>query len=236
MQLSMYLTFFTDKIWVFGTKSDASVVFFPQQPALLGVANCMKTLDNPHEFTVHGVAFNGARRARGVQVDLLAIATLWNVECTYRKYFHSRMGRDATWIATLRSINAKGWQNVTPTTAISSKSYPFVCAHYYPPCQDSNKCPSMPPKIQNRVYFSLASLRVRTRSRPGRQGERRSRGVEADLRGERSKKLKKKIEILKCRDSDTKADRVKKIVADAWPRIGPTPLHVYFLCIISLGC
>ena len=41
---------------------------------------------NPHAFTVHGVAFNGARRARGVQVDPLATATLWNVECTYRKH------------------------------------------------------------------------------------------------------------------------------------------------------
>ena len=187
MQLSMYLTFFTDKIWVFGTKSDANVVFFPQQPALLGATNWIKTLDNPHAFTVHGVAFNGARRARGVQVDPLATTTLWNVECTYRK--HSlEDGPQSNMDGNSSEQQYKGLAIVIPTTAIIFKCHPFVFAHYHSPCQDSKKCSGRPPKIQDRAYFSLVSLSPRTHSRRGKQGGRRARGAEADPRRKRSKK------------------------------------------------
>ena len=90
------------------------------------------------------------------------------------------------------------------------QSYPFVFAQYHSPCQDSKKCSSMPPKTQDRAYFSLVSLSPRSRSRRGKKGERRARGVEADPRRERSKR-RKKSEILKCRDSDIEADTVKQI-------------------------
>ena len=91
------------------------------------------------------------------------------------------------------------------------KSGPFVFAHNHAPCQDSNKCSSMPPKIQDCAYSSLASLSPRTRSRRGKQSERRARGVEADPRRERSNK-KKNLELLKCRESDSEADTVKKLL------------------------
>ena len=64
----------------------------------------------------------------------------------------------------------------------------------------------------NIMPTSRLPLCPRTRSRRGKQGERRARGIEADLRRERSNKLKKKLEIVKCRDSGTEADTVKKIV------------------------
>ena len=70
------LRFEAKRLLTRGIKLDATVVPPPpKQPALLGAANRMRTLDNPLAFTVYGVAFNGARRARGVQVDSLATAT-----------------------------------------------------------------------------------------------------------------------------------------------------------------
>ena len=62
--------------------------------------------------------------------------------------------------------------------------------------------------MQYHAHFPLVSLSPRTRSRRGKQGEHRARGIEADPRRDRLNK--KRIEILKCRDSDIEADTVEK--------------------------
>ena len=92
-----------------------------------------------------------------------------------------------------------------------NKSYPFVFEHYHSPCQDSKKCSSMPPKIQDRANFSLVSLSLRTRSRRGNSRGNEGRGALKPILEESARRNEKTLEILKCRDSDTEDDTVKNL-------------------------
>ena len=149
----------------------------------------MRTRDKPAR--VHGSRGGIQRSTKGERRSSRSSHhsnTVKNVEYTYRQYSlgggpRSNMDSDSSeqQCEELTKCNSDHYKYYF-------KSYPFVFGHYHSPCQDSKKCASMPPKIQDRAYLSLDSLSPRTRSHRGKQGERRARGIEADPRRERSKK------------------------------------------------
>ena len=174
-----------------------------QQPVLLGATRTRS------RFTRCG-----ARRARGVQVDPLATATPWKIECTYRINTHSRMNHEATWTATLRSSNANRWQNVIATTAIIFKSCPLVFAHYNTPVKfvPTSRLPlSAPARVHGEV----------SRGDEGRGALKQI--LEESARRNKSPSESVDIPILR-------PTRKKKLTI-AWPRICHT---LFYICIQGL--
>ena len=185
----MYLTFFTDKIWVFGTKSDANVVFFPSNLPFWGRQIEWKRLTTRtrSRFTRHSAEHEGRGAFKSIPSPQQHCEI--NVECTYRK--HSL--EDGPRSNTDSDSSEQQCKGLTKCDSYHSLQLFQIVTPLYlrtttPPVKIQRNARGCHPKIQDRAYFSLASLSPRTRSRRGKQGERRARGVEADPRRERSKK------------------------------------------------
>ena len=170
----------------FGQSQMPIMSFFSQQPLLLGATHCMRTRDKPAR--VHG-SRGGIQRSTKGEGRSSGTSRHSNTVKKCRAYLPSILPRG--WIAKplgqrlFEAATQGADKNVIPTAAINIfKVTPLYLRTTTPPVKIGKHARACHPKSKI-VPTSCLSLSPRTRSRRGKQGERRARGVEADPRRER---------------------------------------------------